>query len=89
MKGDPIRVLLVEDNREDALLLQRTLAHAGRGTFHLTQVERLDGALRLLREEAFDVVLLDLGLSERAPSLVPELGCTERSPFPCPSEESR
>ncbi len=64
MKGDPIRVLLVEDNRDDALLLQRTLAHAGRGRFHLTRVERLGRALQLLREEEFDVVLLDLALPD-------------------------
>lgn len=64
MNADPIKVLLVEDNRGDARLLQEALAEAGRGRFQLVQVERLGDALQLLHEEGFDVILLDLRLPD-------------------------
>ena len=59
-----IRVLLVEDNPTDALLLREALAEAPSAKFMLTQVERLADGLARLREAPFDVVLLDLGLPD-------------------------
>jgi sigma-B regulation protein RsbU (phosphoserine phosphatase) len=59
-----IRILLVEDNEDDALLLRRTLVDGQRGQFELEHVERLDPALKRLGEAAFDVVLLDLSLPD-------------------------
>ena len=60
----PIRVLLVEDNPTDVLLLREALAEAASAEFVLTQVERLADGLARLREVPFDVVLLDLGLPD-------------------------
>ena len=58
------RVLLVEDNPGDVTLTQRLVHSASPGQFELVPVGRLDGAIQLLRNEAFDVVLLDLGLPD-------------------------
>ncbi len=60
----PVEILLVEDNCGDARLLRETLADAGSSRFWLRHVERLGDALQLLREEEFDVVLLDLALPD-------------------------
>ena len=60
----PIDILLVEDSPSDADVLQQTLEQAGAGHFRFTWVERLSDALVRLREEAFDVLLLDLSLPD-------------------------
>ena len=59
-----MKVLLVEDNIGDARLLREALVDAGRGQFELTHVEQLSAALQRLDEERFDVVLLNLSLSD-------------------------
>ena len=64
MRSDPVRVLLVEDNLGDARLLRDALAGGDPSTFALTHVQRLAEALERLREDPFDVVLLDLGLPD-------------------------
>ena len=64
MPDQPIRVLLVEDNATDVLLIRETLAEVASVQFGLTVAERLTEGLRLLRELPFDVVLLDLGLPD-------------------------
>jgi signal transduction histidine kinase len=58
------RILLVEDSRSDARLLEATLQDAGVHRFRLTHVERLDEALAALGGDDFDVVLLDLHLPD-------------------------
>jgi sigma-B regulation protein RsbU (phosphoserine phosphatase) len=55
-------VLLVEDNPDDADLLRELLASSPE--FRLTHAERLDRALDILSNGAFDVVLLDLSLPD-------------------------
>ena len=60
----PIRVLLVEDNRGDARLIGETLAGVRSAQFELAHVERLTEALERLRQERFDVILLDLLLPD-------------------------
>src|SRR6266540_1884732 len=60
----PTRILLVEDSRSDARLLEATLQDAGIHRFRLTHVERLDEALAALGDGGFDVVLLDLHLPD-------------------------
>ena len=58
-------ILLVEDSPSDADVLQQTLAtKPARAAFQFTWVERLDDALARLRQEAFDVLLLDLSLPD-------------------------
>jgi C4-dicarboxylate-specific signal transduction histidine kinase len=59
-----LEILLVEDNPADAVLLKSTLAETSFGPFHVTQVKRLADAVARLRDEKFDVVLLDLGLPD-------------------------
>lgn len=64
MGSDPIRILLVEDNADDALLLQHTVGQGPRGQFVVVHVERFDAALQILRKQTFDVALLDLHLPD-------------------------
>ena len=61
---EPTRILLVEDSRSDARLLEATLQDAGVHRFRLTHVERLAEALAALAGGGFDVVLLDLHLPD-------------------------
>jgi DNA-binding response OmpR family regulator len=60
----PIRVLLVEDNRADLLRLQQVLTDTGSVQFDLTHAERLSEALEYLKDKAFDLVLLALGVPD-------------------------
>ena len=64
MDPNLIRVLLVEDNLGDARLLRETLTKAEVAPFALAYVDCLGDALKLLGEEAYDAVLLDLGLPD-------------------------
>ncbi len=65
-----IHVLLVEDNPDDAVLIRRTFLRAGRESWKLAQVERLDEAIAICKEyyaqagHNFDVILLDLRLPD-------------------------
>ena len=59
-----MKVLLVEDNADDADLLRKTLGQVASTLFDLTHVERLEEALKRVREESFDAVLLDLSLPD-------------------------
>jgi len=59
-----MKTLLVEDNAADARLIREMLKELPAGTLQLQQVGRLDLAIERLRQETFDVVLLDLGLPD-------------------------
>ncbi|MEM9214464.1 MAG: response regulator [Cyanobacteria bacterium P01_F01_bin.150] len=59
-----IEVLLVEDNRAEARLLQELLKGSPRNRFHLVHVLRLGDAIARLSEHSFDVILLDLTLPD-------------------------
>jgi signal transduction histidine kinase len=73
MSTSAIRVLLVEDNPADALLLKHALAEAGAQCFSVTHVERMADATRLLASQPFDAILLDLYLPDsRGPRTVEE-----------------
>jgi len=56
-----IKVLLIEDSKEDYLLTQRQLAGK---RFDLVWAESLTEALQYLKENQFDVILLDLALPD-------------------------
>lgn len=58
------RVLLVEDDPDDAAMLRHMLRRTGGGRFELEQVQDLSRALRRLDAGGIDVVLLDLGLPD-------------------------
>ena len=56
-----MRVLLVEDNEDDALLIRETLSET---TVEIERAECLGTALEHLAKERFDAVLLDLSLPD-------------------------
>jgi serine phosphatase RsbU (regulator of sigma subunit) len=62
--GKPIKVLLIEDNRADARLVQELLAEVGGVAFEWDRAERLTAGLTRLAEGGVDVVLLDLSLPD-------------------------
>jgi two-component system, cell cycle sensor histidine kinase and response regulator CckA len=64
MDNHPIKILLVEDNPGDVLLLQETLSDITHFELELAHVDRLAKALDRLQSETFDVVLLDLLLPD-------------------------
>jgi len=64
MHAKPIQVLLVEDNPVDALVVQDELAHTAGARFAVVHLEHLSEALARLKQERFDVVLLDLSLPD-------------------------
>lgn len=64
MEQKPVRVLLVEDSPTDALLLREALTDERSMQFRTAHAETLDEALRRLQEQAFDLILLDLGLPD-------------------------
>jgi two-component system, cell cycle sensor histidine kinase and response regulator CckA len=66
MVNQHIKVLLVEDNPGDVLLLQETLSEITLVSFDLVHVERCSAALEQLQAETFDVILLDLLLPDSA-----------------------
>ena len=61
---DALRILIVEDDIIDRKLLERLLAQSTLGACEVQKADRLAGALELLQQQAFDIVLLDLGLPD-------------------------
>ena len=64
MSGNSIKVLLIEDNRGDARLIQEILSEGTWRLFEIECAERLSAGLEALSAVAFDVVLLDLSLPD-------------------------
>jgi two-component system sensor histidine kinase/response regulator len=62
-EGQRLKVLLVEDDAGDAILLRQMLAQRS-AEFDLAHVTRLDGALVKSHQQRFDVILLDLSLED-------------------------
>ncbi len=65
MESATIKILLVEDNPADADLLNEFLEEADETQWSLVHVEKLKEALQTLRENHFDVILLDLSLPDK------------------------
>jgi two-component system NtrC family sensor kinase len=59
-----INVLLIEDNKGDARLVKEMLAEARGEQFELINVQRMSEALGRLRDQQFDMILLDLSLPD-------------------------
>jgi DNA-binding response OmpR family regulator len=59
-----IRVLLIEDDEGDFLLIREHLSEEKTVEFRLERVDRLSTAIELLGRSQFDIVLLDLGLPD-------------------------
>ena len=64
MNIKPISVLLIEDNPDDAVLIQVSLTQAMKVPCEVKQADRLSKGLEHLRKGGVDVVLLDLGLPD-------------------------
>ena len=60
----PISVLLIEDNADEAVLIQIYLSNAMKVPLEVKHVDRLSKGLDYLKSGAVDVVLLDLGLPD-------------------------
>jgi len=60
----PIKILLVEDNQADAVLLQDTLLGAGGAAFAFSRADRMQTALDQLTRDHFDAILLDMTLPD-------------------------
>jgi len=58
------RVLLIEDNRIEARQTQQWLTTGHAGEFEVQWVDQLAAGLKLLSEQEFDVILLDLNLPD-------------------------
>jgi len=59
-----MNILLIEDHKPDAVLLRQLLTENTRQSFHLVHAERLEEGLTLLKQDHFDVALLDLSLPD-------------------------
>jgi two-component system cell cycle response regulator len=64
MSTTPIKILLIENETQDACLLQELLAEAGGIQLELTQVVRMSDALHHLGENRFNIILLNLSLPD-------------------------
>ena len=64
MTTTQIEILLIEDNLTDALLVRNELTQVQNVQFVVTHVERLSAALKQLRLQHFDAILLDLNLPD-------------------------
>jgi len=63
-RQDCIRILLVEDSAADVLLMKEALGDMSCLRFQITETQTLEAARSALAAEAFDIVLLDLGLPD-------------------------
>ena len=57
-------LLMVEDQRFDAMLLRKQLASPSIGAGHVDHAETLAGAIDAMQQRDYDAVLLDLGLAD-------------------------
>lgn len=62
--SETAKVLLIEDDPDDALLLREMLAQGGDSRFDLECTDRLQAGLERLAERGADVLLLDLSLPD-------------------------
>jgi two-component system, cell cycle sensor histidine kinase and response regulator CckA len=64
MKNEIIKILLVEDNPEDAALVSEMLCDTKTVRFDVMQVDRLGKAFQSLNNEHYEIILLDLSLPD-------------------------
>lgn len=60
----PIRILFIEDDPGYARLIRETLKECGRAVFEPTHVTKIASAIKQLKSETYDVILLDLNLPD-------------------------
>jgi CheY-like chemotaxis protein len=61
---NPLRILLIEDSLDDVVLVRAALRDYSAKEFQIESKTRLEEGLALLREQPFDIVLLDLKLPD-------------------------
>lgn len=66
MSYDTYRVLLVENDLQEAALLLRLLTRESPGTFEISHVDSLARAIEFLAVDTVDVIMLDLNLEDSA-----------------------
>ena len=59
-----IKILLIEDNLGDAYMIEEQLEEFANFSYELNNVGTLNEALSILKEQLFNVILLDLGLPD-------------------------
>jgi diguanylate cyclase (GGDEF)-like protein/PAS domain S-box-containing protein len=64
MSVKPIVILLIEDDPDYAVLIQRSLSEAMKIPYHLNHVDRLQKGLACLKSGGIDVVIMDLSLPD-------------------------
>jgi DNA-binding response OmpR family regulator len=64
MSIEPIKVLMIEDNRGDYQLILKLLEKSENAQFELVHSPKLKSGVELLENNSFDVILLDLGLPD-------------------------
>lgn len=64
MAASSVKILLIEDSLAEARLLQELLKSAQFKSFSLVHVKRLQEAINQLKQEHFEVILLDLTLPD-------------------------
>jgi len=62
--NDSVHILLVEDNQKDVRLIKDLLVMKQKHQWQLTHVQNLDGALKLIKQVDYDIVVLDLFLPD-------------------------
>jgi CheY-like chemotaxis protein len=62
--GENIKILLIEDNLGDAYLIEEYLEEFANFSYEFKTVGTLTEALRVLNNQPFDVILLDLVLPD-------------------------
>jgi signal transduction histidine kinase len=60
----PLRILLIEDSRAEAIYIEKTLTQSSPALYKVHKAQSIAAGLALLSEQGFDVVLLDLGLPD-------------------------
>jgi len=63
MDGNSARILLIEDNSGDALLITEMLSEFP-GRYEVTRANRFSAAFELLERNGFDLVIMDLNLPD-------------------------
>ena len=62
--SNPLKVLLIEDSKGDAILISKAIEQAMPGVNHIAKATTIEEALTLLSSDAFDVALLDRTLPD-------------------------
>ncbi len=61
----PIRILMVDDDEDDYILVRDLLSETAENRFHLEWVDNYDAALKAIGQKQHDLYLLDYHLGER------------------------